>query len=541
MTALTFPSLAKPSKPARAYLQVLDQLQLEALSEKVKTASFLDARGTANDSALLGPPVLEFAQYGRFPTGKRRNDARQGTIDQDPEFIEFLESLTNPIQKSKPLENASDVKPNKEDHKVTPLIQHLREKKAAKDKAPKEKGGKHGKKAAKEEVAEESKIDKKTKDDAAVNNKSEKRSGRRNDKNTVRDVPGKNFNKDAKAVASPQPSKAQLVAKDTSEDPREESVAKKQGTSNPATAAARMLQRDLGIRGGRAGGGSRRSGGRQSPEARKAVINGANPLNSTDSPNPEPAAGSQTQPSKAPSGAPSAPANKVTKGSQVQHNGLPNAAPITSKDPSAGPSTKSPIAANTKSAPKVSSNVTRTATRAFLKHANPSQGITESLLYTALSPFGKVTQAVIDKRKGFAYVDFAEPSGLQAAIAASPVSVAQGNVQVLERKDRVSPAAEVISAVAAARQPAVKPAPMGPMQGSPIRAPRGAVGPAVRGARGARGRGAVASAQRGGATGASGAPGGPTGVANSSNDAPATKAMSSQPAKTDTSKVDDPT
>ena len=534
MTALTFPSLAKPSKPARAYFQLLDRFQLEALAEKVKTASFLDARGTAND-----PPVLEFAQYGRVPTGKRRNDARQGTIDQDPEFIEFLESLTNPIQKPKPLENAGDIKASKEDHKITPLIQHLREKKAAKDKAPKEKVGKHGKKAIKDELADESKVDKKNKDDGPVNN-NEKKSGRRNDKNATRDSPGKASKKDTKAPASPQQSKAQLAAKSTSDGPREESVAKKQSSSTPATAAARMLQRDLGIRGGRAGGGSRRGGSQQSPEATKVTANGANPANNADSPKPEPAVGSQTQPSKVSSDTLSTPADKETKSSQVQHNRLPKAPPNTSKSPPTGPSTKTTSPANSKSTSKVSPNVTPTATRAFLKHANPSQGITEPLLHKALSPFGQVTQAVIDKRKGFAYVDFAEPAGLQAAIVASPIPVAQGNVQVLERKDRVSPAADVVSAAAAARQPAAKPAHMGPMQGSPMRVPRGAVGPALRGTRGGRGRGAVASARGGGATGASGAPGGPNGVANS-NAVPATKPTSSQPAKTDSSKVDDPT
>jgi len=49
--------------------------------------------------------------------------------------------------------------------------------------------------------------------------------------------------------------------------------------------------------------------------------------------------------------------------------------------------------------------------------------------------FGSVLFVEIDKRKGFAYVDFASQDSLAKAIAASPVSVAQGAVQVLERKD----------------------------------------------------------------------------------------------------------
>jgi len=81
---------------------------------------------------------------------------------------------------------------------------------------------------------------------------------------------------------------------------------------------------------------------------------------------------------------------------------------------------------------------TSTSRQAFLKHANPSQGITEPLIEAALSAFGTIEKVEIDKRKGFAYVDFAEPEGLQKAIAASPVTVAQGAVQVLERKEKVA-------------------------------------------------------------------------------------------------------
>lgn len=78
------------------------------------------------------------------------------------------------------------------------------------------------------------------------------------------------------------------------------------------------------------------------------------------------------------------------------------------------------------------------ATQAFLKHANPSQGVTESLLDEAFSAFGTVTKVEIDKKKGFAYLDFADSNGLQKAIVASPVKIAQGQVVVLERKTGTS-------------------------------------------------------------------------------------------------------
>ena len=52
--------------------------------------------------------------------------------------------------------------------------------------------------------------------------------------------------------------------------------------------------------------------------------------------------------------------------------------------------------------------------------------------------FGGIDRVEIDKRKGFAYVDFTDPEGLQKAMAASPIKIAQGAVQVLERKEKVA-------------------------------------------------------------------------------------------------------
>lgn len=53
-----------------------------------------------------------------------------------------------------------------------------------------------------------------------------------------------------------------------------------------------------------------------------------------------------------------------------------------------------------------------------------------------METFGSVTFLEIDKRKGFAYVDFSDAEALLKAINASPISIAQGTVQVLERKDK---------------------------------------------------------------------------------------------------------
>lgn len=114
-----------------------------------------------------------------------------------------------------------------------------------------------------------------------------------------------------------------------------------------------------------------------------------------------------------------------------------------------------------------------TGKQAFLKHANASQGITEPLIEEALKQFGTIEKVEIDKRKGFAYVDFSEPEGLRKAVAAGTVKVAQGAVQILERKEKHQ--------VARGGFPASRPQPANrPPQG------RGGFGPRGRGGRGGR-------------------------------------------------------
>lgn len=113
------------------------------------------------------------------------------------------------------------------------------------------------------------------------------------------------------------------------------------------------------------------------------------------------------------------------------------------------------------------------ATQAFVKHANPSQGVTEALLKEAMEKFGAVAMVEIDRRKGFAYVDFADTEGLKKAMAANPISVAQGTVQVMQRKGTALP-------------PVQKP--LNPPPNTPLRGGRAGRGGTI-GRRGGGGRG----------------------------------------------------
>ncbi|KAB2575031.1 Regulator of nonsense transcripts 3B [Lasiodiplodia theobromae] len=536
--------LAKPSKPSRAYFRLTDQAHVVPLADKVRKTAFNDAKNSTRDPVLIGPPTVEFAPFSRTPGGRRRNDARQGLIDQDPEFKDFLESLTNPAPKPAPVDNVvDDATVKKEEVKTTPLIEHLREKKAAKEKPQPAKGqGKHARGESKDEKAT-SKSDKKSRKSAkeeksSKQSKSEKAAKESTPKEVkILNKGSASKNADAEKTDETKPAAPSAPASERKRERGSTSIAKQ------------MLQRDLGI--GPAAGGRR--GRRDAAQEPAKAAESATPKEAASSPaSPSPATNNATppsNPSKAgsesrsgkkdsrptraerraqkaakanaeaaaadqtkPAAAATPPTGpKILKKPQNAQQQNQQATPATTtpvNDGSANapppkaptgpaaqqnsPATSRPNSSrkannnnNASVAPTAAAPAASTARQAFLKHANPSQGITEPLIEAALSVFGAVDKVEIDKRKGFAYVDFKEPEGLQKAIQASPVKVAEGAVQVLERKDKTP----------AQRAPRVQP-PAGPAAaaGGPMVGGGGAGGASggragFRGGRGGRGRG----------------------------------------------------
>src|SRR5690554_1102150 len=102
----------------------MNESYLNQLSTHVRQLAFEDAAKTFTIPCLLGPPSLEYTPYTRIPSGKRRTDARQCTIDLDPEFMDFLESLANPTSTKE-----DDNEPVTKGEKVTttPLVQYLKD------------------------------------------------------------------------------------------------------------------------------------------------------------------------------------------------------------------------------------------------------------------------------------------------------------------------------------------------------------------------------------------------------------------------------
>ncbi|KAL2840883.1 Smg-4/UPF3 family-domain-containing protein [Aspergillus pseudoustus] len=417
---------AKPSRPSRAYINVTSSDHIGPLSDKVRGTSFLDARNTANDPILLGPPTLEFAPYAKIPGSRVRKDARQGTIDQDPEFILFLESLTQPVAKSAPLESAADGEDKKEAITTTPLVQYIKEKKANKAKEAASKSSRsRSERESKSDKVQSKKLLQRFEKDAsqpASTEKTEKKS--RTDKATKEAV--KAANKQAANVASKQAAKA-TTAQNSPKEPAQPGAERKRERGNVA-AVGKILQRDLGL----APSSNRRRGGRGTT--------GGDGEGRADQAAPSEPTKKDT-PTRSPRGGP-AQDSKAKRSNTPQPSETPNSRRSETSTPAPTTTTpKAPRAARGKQAPAPTPPTpTSTATQAFLKHANPSQGVTEPLLETAFAPFGKVLKVEIDKKKGFGYVDFAEPDGLQKAIAASPVTVAQSQVVVLERK--ANPGAE---------------------------------------------------------------------------------------------------
>lgn len=341
----------------------------------------------------------------------------------------------------------------KEKVTTTPLIQYLRDKKANKGKEPitATKGSKHNRHDSKDSKAS-SGSEKKTPPKPVAASSPEKRSAQAiKVENAARDAVMVLSKQAAKDKNLDPPSAVTAPATATSPAAGPAPLAEKKRERGNVSVAARILERDLGLNrgtGGRGGRGGRR-GGSVAPAKPDATPSGSQALSAATvepamtaaSTSEKPAVSAQNATPAA--NATSSAANKEDATKSHSTKAPTSAAPPTGPAASrvAGKPNQQPRG-NNQTPPKPSANskgpiVSPTATQAFLKHANPSQGITEPLLEEAFSGFGAVKKVEIDKKKGFAYVDFAEPDGLQKAVRASPIKVAQGQVIVLERK--VSP------------------------------------------------------------------------------------------------------
>ncbi|KAK6441013.1 hypothetical protein LTR95_002771 [Oleoguttula sp. CCFEE 5521] len=420
-------SPGKLPEQSRCYVHLVNDSLVRDFEQRFLDVVFHDKAGTHKLSELKHlPPTLGFAPNQRVPLpGKQKPDTRQGTIDQDSEFIAFLEAETQPIAKPAPVDVTTVEKEPKA--KSTPLIEALRERKAAKAKAAAAKSDAKvpGKTDAKDSAAEtkeapatgstpkkgeKGRLEQITKDVAKVANK---QAGGKQAQNGTPAPPGSPQRGAApsakgKRVVPPQSPKAAATASTAPTNTPPARTAPAQRQRGNAEGIKKMLQKDLGIK-------------------------------------PKPVAPA-TSVTTAPTPPPTTPASTT---------------PRPAATPTQQPPTQQPVAL----AP---------LPKAYLKHANPSQGMTEILIQRALAIFeanpatmGNVT---IDPRKGTAIAVFRTPEGLRKALEAKRVSVGRGEVEVLRLRE-----------------------------GLPGGAPQGGSGGGRGGFRGPRGGGAGARGGRGGA------------------------------------------
>jgi regulator of nonsense transcripts 3 len=445
------------------------------LSDVVRNATWEDAKATASSPSLIGPPLLELATYKKVPSNRKRTDARHGTIDQDPEFMAFLEELANPTPAKGGPEDDAEEDLKREAVTTTPLVEYLKEKKSRakessskKDKHSRQESSRKGKDSQKDEESSK----KKGKESKA--DKSAKPS-----KDTVKILTKKSAMEQAAEVAKNAAS--QITAATASQD------APKSRRAGIA-AAARILQRDLGLSPGSAHRRARQDAAKAEAEAKNGATK-ETPVKGSERPaSPEKAVESASANTDSRPGTPTTQQkaqsssrrgrggkNAKSKGGDdksqqtTQTNTATNPpvilkkkangdaavdtaeATTTEKSSAAAKSaaasaTKGSSSKSNASSQKKQPSIAPDAVRGFVKHVNTSQGITEPVLRQALEAFGTVSSLEVDKRKAFAYVDFADHDSLVKAMSATPVSVAQGSIQVLERKDKKPTAAPGSSA-----------------------------------------------------------------------------------------------
>lgn len=477
-------SASKDSTPAFAFLQV-KEADLEALDQAVQNATWEDAKGTFNSPSLVGPPYVERSIYKKMPLAKPKKDPKEGTIDQDEDYKAFLASLAeDPTMKPDETEaDAEDPVKGEADTKITiaPLAQFIKENREKKAIKAKEAAAARNSKHSRQESQGTKGKGSSTGPDESRKKSKEKTADR--PKETVRIL-----KKQAATEAAAEAAKA--VAKDmkagsSSSDAASSRRAGIQGVAN-------ILKRDLGLSNGSAARKARQEVAKQEaakkgdaePKAKeskgkeggtKAPTAAEQPAQATARP-PTPTApkaqadkssrsgrsrrGKESKsadsktggPAEAPAAAPNAPvilqkkkedttaASAAKDSSNTTKAASKQGSSSTAPTPPTGPKAAAAKGGQPGGSQKKGSNPAPAAssTRAFLKHANPSQGVTEALLKEAMQVFGGISSVEIDRRKGFAYVDFTDHGGLVKAMAASPVAVAQATIQVLERKDQGS-------------------------------------------------------------------------------------------------------
>ncbi|XP_078039606.1 UPF3 regulator of nonsense mediated mRNA decay [Augochlora pura] len=125
---------------SRAYINFMEQQDIFMFREKFDNYVFVDSKGTEY------PAVVEFAPFQRLPKKRvgKKKDLKCGTIESDPYYVSFLESLKNQEAESniaQPKTEYSYQPPDNTPKKVTttPLLEYVKQRKQEKQRLRDEK------------------------------------------------------------------------------------------------------------------------------------------------------------------------------------------------------------------------------------------------------------------------------------------------------------------------------------------------------------------------------------------------------------------
>ncbi|KAF9116579.1 hypothetical protein BGX27_001435 [Mortierella sp. AM989] len=114
---------------ARAYIYFKNEKSALEFQKAYHGHVFMDRHGNE------GRAYVEFAPFQKVPRDQRKTDAKQGTIEEDPEYIAFLQSLNaEPVEAEKEMKLSETellLKETAVNPKSTPLLEALRAQKAA--------------------------------------------------------------------------------------------------------------------------------------------------------------------------------------------------------------------------------------------------------------------------------------------------------------------------------------------------------------------------------------------------------------------------
>ncbi|XP_031830941.1 UPF3 regulator of nonsense mediated mRNA decay [Nomia melanderi] len=125
---------------SRAYINFMEQQDILIFRQKFDNYVFVDSKGTEY------PAVVEFAPFQRLPKKRvgKKKDLKCGTIDSDPYYVSFLESLKNQEAESNVTQPKTEYSYQPSDNTpkkitTTPLLEYLKQRKQEKQRLRDEK------------------------------------------------------------------------------------------------------------------------------------------------------------------------------------------------------------------------------------------------------------------------------------------------------------------------------------------------------------------------------------------------------------------